>query len=194
MARRSTRPARYPNEPFDDPILELSALARAETDPDMRKRLERLRARVAANALRLYDQRNVAARETIRFGGLLCQKLHDEGHNMELRRKRQDLCKEREGPAHSRCRKGADALTAGEKTLAGNILFFADTVVRAAQNYTDDLDILAGQLETLESELENRNIGDLARYPRSFHSRIIEYASDGRVERDSWYDACVKLR
>lgn len=189
-----TAAPRVPDEPFDDPILELSALTRVETDPEMRKRLERLRARVAANALRFYDQRNRAARETIRFGGLLCQKLHDEGHNMEVRRKRRRLCVEREGPDHQRCRRGDEALTANEKILAGNILFFADTVVRTAQNYAEDLGVLADQLRILERELENRGIGGLARYPQRFHSVVLEYAYDGRVRRDTWYDACVKLQ
>lgn len=183
-----------PDEPFDDPILELSALARAETDREMKKRLERLRARVAANAQRLYDQRNVAARDTIRFGGLLCQKLHDEGRNMALRRERQRLCVEREGPDHPRCRKGADTLAANEKILEGNILFFADTVVRTAQNHAEDLGVLADQLRILTGEIEERTNADLARYPDTFHARVLEYAYDGRVRRDAWYDACVKLK
>lgn len=185
---------RVPDKPFDDPLLELSALARAETDPDRRKRLERLRARVAANAQLLYDQRNRAAREALRFGGLLCQKLHDEGHNMEIRRKRQRLCIEREGPGHARCRKGAEVLAANEDVLAGNVRFFADTLVRTSQNFGGDFGVLADQLEVLKGEMESRGIGNLAMYPASFHSLVREYANDGRVRRDSWYDACTKLQ
>jgi hypothetical protein len=185
---------RQPEKPYDDPVLELSALARAETNPDMKRRLERLRATVAADVQRLYDQRNRAAREAIRFGGLLCQKLHDEGHNMSLRRKRQRMCVEREGREHPRCRKSAEALAANEHILAGNVRFFADTVVRTVQNYADDLGVLTAQLQILKDELESRNIGNLTVYPESFHSHVLEYAYDGRVRRDTWYDTCVKLR
>ena len=182
------------DEPFEDPILELSALARAQSDPETKKRLEQLRSRFLATAQRLYDQRNRSARETLSFGGLLCQKLHDEGHNIGLRRKRQRLCIERQGPDHRRCRRGADALAANEKALTGNALLFADTVVRTAQNHAEDIGLLADQLQILADELENREIGHLAIYPRSFHSLVLKYSKDGRVRRDTWYDACVKLK
>ena len=182
------------DESFDDPILELSALARKTTDPDMAKRLEQLRARVAANAQRLYDQRNLAAREAMRFGGLLCQKLHDEGHNMALRRQRQRLCVKREGADNKRCRKGGDTLLASEEILSGNVRFFADTVIRTAQNYADDLGVLDDQLEILKAELGSRGIGALGVYPAAFHTHVLEYAYDGSVERDSWYETCVKLQ
>lgn len=184
---------KVPEQPFEDPILELSALARAQSDPATKQRLEQLRSRFLVTAQRLYDQRNRSARQSLRFGGLLCQKLHDEGHNIGLKRKRQQLCVKRQGAENRRCRRGAEALAADEKVLAGNALLFADTVVRTAQNYAQDIGLLENQLEILEGELKSRNIGQLAVYPRTFQTLVLQYAEEGRVRRDAWYDACVKL-
>jgi hypothetical protein len=186
--------SRLRDEPLEDPILELNALARAVSDPGLRKRLERLRTQVATNAQRLYDQRNKAARETVRFGGLLCQKLHDEGRNMELRRKRYRLCVEGDGADQPRCRKAGNALAANEEVLTGNVRFFADTVIRTAQNYAEDLGVLANQLQILTGELAGRDIGALAVYPDRFHRHVLEYAYTGQARRDAWYDACVELQ
>jgi hypothetical protein len=184
---------RAPDQPFDDPILELSALARTVSDPGTRKRLEGLRAQVAANAQQLYEQRNRAARETVRFGGLLCQKLHDEGHNIALRRKRHRMCVDRDGPDHPRCRRAAETLAANERTLADNTRFFADTVIRTAQNHTDDIGVLADQLRILQDELASRQIGRLSVYPQRFHRHVLDYAYDRKVRRGAWYEACADL-
>jgi hypothetical protein len=62
---------------LEDPLTELSALARAESDPALRTQQERVRGLVAADAQRFLDQRKRTARETLRFGILLCQKQPD---------------------------------------------------------------------------------------------------------------------
>lgn len=183
-----------PDRPFDDPLLELSALARAVPDPTLKERLQGLRSVVAANAQRLYGQRNRAAREALRFGGLLCQKLHDEGHNMEVRRARQRLCVDGLGPDHERCRKGEQTLEANREVLLDNIRFFADSIVRTAQNYAEDLGVLEEQVRILEGEMERRGVERLTVYPNTFHTQVLSYAYEGQVKRDAWYETCAELQ
>ncbi len=92
---------------FDDPVMELSHLGPRRPDEAMNRRLERLRGVIAANAERLYEQRARSAREALRFGGLLCQKLADEGSNLALRERRLALCEEgQRGVRAALCRTG----------------------------------------------------------------------------------------
>lgn len=187
------RPA-LSDQPFADPILELTALARASTEPAMRQRLERLRGLVAATTQGLYEQRARAAREALRFGGLLCEKLSVEGYNLELLRQRKALCVKNEGAEHARCRRLVDDLARDDGVLATNVGVYADTIVRTAQTYPDDLAVLETELDGLGSELAARGYGELAVYPRRFHQQVVDYARTGKVRRDDWLKGCRALR
>lgn len=181
------------DRPFEDPILELTALARAASEPAIKQRLERLRGVVAGTTERLYEQRARSAREAIRFGGLLCQKLSDEGGNIELMKQRHEVCVEGNGADYPRCRQLADALARDRKVLDQNVGFYSDTIVRTAQTYPVDLAVLDGQMGKLREEFADRGYGDLAVYPDRFHGQVLDYARRGRVDRDGWFGACKAI-
>jgi formylglycine-generating enzyme required for sulfatase activity len=179
---------------FDDPVLELTALARASAEPEMKQRLERLRSVVAGTNQRLYEQRARSAREALRFGGLLCEKLSVEGYNIELLSQRVDLCKKNEDAEHPRCRRLAEDLARDDAVLDANIGVYADSIVRTAQTYPDDLAVLAAELGGLSDELAARGYGELAIYPERFHAQVVDYARSGAVARVDWFQGCRALR
>ena len=182
------------DRPFEDPVLELTALARASGEPEMKQRLERLRSVVAGTNQRLYEQRARSAREALRFGGVLCEKLSVEGYNIDLLRRRYDLCKDNEEAEHPRCRRLAEDLARDDAVLESNIGVYADSIVRTAQTYPDDLAVLDTELLGLRSELTARGYGDLGIYPERFHRQVMDYARTGAVARAEWFKACRELR
>jgi formylglycine-generating enzyme required for sulfatase activity len=182
------------DRPFEDPVLELTALARASGEPEMKQRLERLRGVVAGTNQRLYEQRARSAREALRFGGLLCEKLSVEGYNIDLLRQRYDLCKKNENAEHPRCRRLAEDLARDDAVLDANIGVYADSIVRTAQTYPDDLAVLDTELAGLRSELTARGYRDLGIYPERFHRQVLDYARAGVVARDDWFKGCRGLR
>jgi len=187
-----TRP-QLRDKPFQDPVLELTALARASTDPALKRRLERLRTVMAEQNRKLYQQRNRNARETLRFGGLLCLKLHDEGHNVASRRGRYQACATGRGKDHPRCMSKSGPLAESESILGENTDFYANTIVRTAQNYPDDLTVLKHELATLQTEISERGYGQYASYPKLFHQQVLSYARGGRVQREKWLKACIAV-
>lgn len=187
------RPA-LDDRPFDDPILELTALARASDEPVMTQRLERLRGVVAGTTQRLYEQRARSAREAMRFGGLLCEKLSVEGFNLDLLRQRYDLCVQNENAEHPRCRRLAEDLERDGAVLDVNIGVYSDSIVRTAQTYPDDLAVLKTELTGLGAELAARGYGNLVIYPEQFHKDVVGYARSGAVARELWFKGCRGLR
>lgn len=181
------------DKPFDDPVLELTALSRAAVEPVMKQRLERLRGVVASNTERLLEQRARAAREALRFGGVLCQKLADEGRNLEILRKRLGACAESAGAEHTRCKKIAGRLSDDSDGLEHNTQFYADTVVRTADTYPDDLAVLDSQLDRLKDEFGARGYPELHAYPGQFHRQVTGYAESGRVAQATWLRDCVGI-
>lgn len=180
-------------EAYADPVMELTHLARVAPDPAMTKRLERLRAVIAASAERLYEQRARSAREALRFGGLLCQKLADEGRNLDLRKQRVALCNKGSGSDAARCRTLAERLRGELDAFAFNTGFYADTLIRTARTYPDDLAVLETELSALRSEIAARGHEALGAYPAGFYQQVREYATSGRVRREDWLTACKAI-
>jgi hypothetical protein len=180
-------------DPLDDPLAELSVLAGVQTDPQLRARLERVRGLVAAGAQRLLDQRERTARETLRFGGLLCQKLHDDAHNLRIAQERLELCHKDFGKAHGRCKRLAGALAEDGKVQRENLRIYADAVVRTAENFGGDREMLDAQGRGLNEELGRRGNRAVSAYPRTFLEQVLGYAKGPRVEDRAWLDQCAGL-
>ena len=182
------------DEPFDDPVIELSHLARVTADADMKGRIERLRGAIATNVQRLYEQRARAAREALRFGGLLCQRLAIEGHNLALREKRLALCVKGSGRDAPRCVAQNSNLQDDREAFDGNTDFYADAVVRTARTYPDDLGVLDSELEALKAERVAAGANEaLFRFNAQFKDQVTDYAKKGRVDRERWRNACKAL-
>lgn len=175
---------------FADPVLELTALARAVTDPALRRRLEQVRADLATTNQRLLEQRAASARAALRFGGLLCQALGDAGHNLDLLRQRRDLCREASGATAARCQRLAEQLARDQAVLEENAAVYGDAIVATAQTYRRDAPLLTTALEALQGEFAARGRAALARYPARFQQQVMDYAEQGEVQRTRWAAAC----
>jgi hypothetical protein len=187
-------PASLPERPHTDPVVELLALAEGAADAALRARLERLRRRVAADRQKLFEQRARSARESLRFGGLTCLKLHDEGRNLELVQASLDVCVKNHGRSYPRCARRAEHIAEDERILRENIRFHADSVVRAAENYAGNMDVLETELQGLEADLTQRGYQDLRVYPRTFLRQVQDYAGGSAVTGDAWFTDCKGLR
>ncbi len=179
--------------PYDDPMMELSHLARVAGDEAMTARLERLRGVVGANAERLHEQRARAAREALRFGGLLCQRLAEEGYNLDLREQGLEKCVQSEfyGPDHRRCIAKDLSLRDDREAFDANADFYADTVIRTSRTYPDSLAVLEAELGALKGERIAAGAREpLFAYPELFLRHLSDYADHGRVRRAPWRDAC----
>jgi hypothetical protein len=162
----------------------------------MTARLERLRGVIGANAERLHQQRARAAREALRFGGLLCQRLAIEGHNLSLRERRLELCAQNPayGADHPRCLANDRRLTDDRDAFAANADFYADTIIRTARTYPDSLAVLERELGALKGErIAAGADARMLEYNGLFYRQVSDYAEDGRVRRTPWREACREL-
>jgi hypothetical protein len=173
-----------------DALAALSTLVRTVADPGMKRHLERLHGLVAEERARLHEQRLRAAREGLRFGGLTCSKLHDEGHNLELLRASLEVCVEHRGSDFPRCVGRARQVDRDEDVMSENIRFHADTVVRTAQTYAEDPEVLDRAYDELAISLAERGYPELEVYPRTFLRQVREYARGGQADAKGWYQQC----
>ncbi len=182
--------------PYQDPMIELSHLARVADDAAMAARLERLRGVIRASAERLHQQRARAAREALRFGGLLCQRLAMEGHNLSLRERRLELCTQNPayGPEHPRCLANDRQLADDRKAFQDNADFYADTVIRTSRTYPDSLAVLQTELGALKDERIAAGADPrVFKYNTVFFGQVSNYTDAGRVRRTPWREACRAL-
>jgi hypothetical protein len=174
--------------------MELSHLASVAGDEALTGRLERLRGVMASNVQRLYDQRSRAARETLRFGGLLCQRLAIEAYNLGLRERRLALCIEGSGADAPRCQAQDRSLRDDRTAFGDNTGLYADTIIRTARTYPEDLAVLEAELEGLESERRASGADKaLLGFNHLFLRQVAGYAENGRVSRKRWRDDCAAL-
>jgi DNA-binding GntR family transcriptional regulator len=82
------------------------------------------------------------------------------------------------------------AWTGERDAFAFNVGFYADTVIRVARTYPDDLAVLDTELAGLKAEIAARGHERLSAYPTRFHGQVKDYANSGRVRRDDWRKGC----
>jgi hypothetical protein len=175
-------------QPLDDPLQELSAIAAAAVDLNMKKRLGHLRSVVRANIEVRNAQRDRAAREALRLGGVLCQKLRDDGHAVESLRRVYDHCSANSGADNVRCRRYRDKLDTERSILDYNVNIYADSVIEVAENYSEP--VLVQQLDLLTASLEARAFQALVPFTRAHLRQLLGYARNWRVSRQDWFEQC----
>jgi hypothetical protein len=178
----------------EDALAAVTQLAREAPQGTMKRQLERLEGLVAAERARLAGQRLSAAREGLRFGGLTCSKLSDEGHNVALLRASLEICIKNRGRDFPRCANRARQLARDERVLRENARFHADTVVRTAQTYADDAEVLESAHQELAASLAARGYAELAVYPSAFLQQVRDYVRHGGSRAKAWFEQCRRLR
>jgi hypothetical protein len=177
--------------PLQDPIEELSAIAQASVDPNMQKRLRMLRSAMRTNIEMLNQQRNKAAREALRLGGVLCQKLRDENAAIEAFRKTLDACIKGFGAGYPRCRRYREKLKTDTTIIQYNLGVYADAVLATAQTYSEA--VLDEQLQLLMTEISRKQFTALGPFIERFHVQVTDYGRSWRVQREIWNKECGSI-
>lgn len=174
---------------FDDPVAELAAVAKVIEDENLKLRVTRLRDTMRANIEERNRQRNQAARESLRLGGVLCQKLKDDGLAIDGLKKVYSNCVDARGKDHELCTKFGTKLEGEQQVLNYNTGIYSESVIGTAQNYPAET--LGRQLELLTSSLEKREFGGLVSFVKRYYEQAQVYATNWRVRRDEWYAQCA---
>ena len=174
---------------FDDPVAELAAVAKVIEDKNIKQRITRLRDTMRATIEARNRQRNQAARESLRLGGVLCQKLKDDGHAIEGLKTVYNNCTKSHGKDHELCTKFSTKLEDEQKVMNFNLGIYAESVMGTAQNYPAE--ILNEQLELLGNALKKRKFDGLVDFVERYFEQAIGYASNWRVRRNDWFAQCT---
>lgn len=166
-----------------DPVAELEQIAKAAPTPEMKARLEQLRSDLRANIAARDEQRDRAAKTALRMGAFLGRKLKDDGLAIDTLAKLAEAQKARD-PNSERTRDYLAALQADQAAMDDNLRYYADTVIRTAEDYGEDT--LKRQRELLTTELKGIGLGELAPFVALHLEHVLTYRKDMRVSRAKW--------
>jgi len=178
-------------QPLDDPLAELTTIAAAAPDANMKKRLELLRDEMRATLQALNEQRDQAAREALRVGGVFCQKVRDDNEDIDYWRGLAERCSQNLGAEHERCQTYRAKYQASTAVVQYNSGVYADAVLATAQNYSAEL--LAKQLKRLIAEIEQRPFTGLIPFVEQFYAQAVAYDRNRQVKRTKWQQECGAL-
>jgi hypothetical protein len=135
------------------------------------------------------QQRDQAARESLRLGGVLCHKLKDDGHAIEGLKTVYKNCVDARGKDHQLCTKFGSKLEGEQQVLDYNLGIYAESVMGTAQNYPAE--ILGEQLDLLGNALKKRKFTGLISFAELYFEQTSAYAGDARVRREDWFAQCA---
>ncbi|GMQ89549.1 MAG: SUMF1/EgtB/PvdO family nonheme iron enzyme [Gammaproteobacteria bacterium] len=174
---------------FDNPVEELAAIASAMSDKSMKQRITALRDTMRATIEARNRQRDQAARESLRLGGVLCQKLRDDNKAVSGLEKVYKKCVTARGESDKRCARYKNKLDTEQDVQNYNLGVYAESVMGTAQNYPGTA--LEPQLDLLIEGLKKRRFENLVPFVRVYSKQAGEYGSDWRVRRQDWFRQCV---
>lgn len=167
----------------DDPLEELSLIAGNAGDPALRARLERLQLALRSNIAARDEQRDRSARTSLRLGAFLGAKLRDDAKAVQALA---GIVKRREeaDPEDERTKAFRDQLSADEDVLQGNLRYYADTLIRTAEDYGPET--LDRQREILSVELRATGLDELVPLLDKHMEHVFRYRKEKLVSRTRW--------
>lgn len=184
------RPGVQLGKQAETPIEDLAVLAKAAPDPEMKKRLEQVQASLRADLALRDEQRDRAARTALRMGAFLGQKLADDGKWVDRLRSLYESQKAAD-PNSDRTKDYQAKVQENQKALDDNLRYYADTVIRIAEDYGDDT--LKRQKDLLATEMKNLGLAHLVPYLDRHTGHVLGYRDDHKVSRQKWLDDYVKM-
>ncbi len=169
----------------DDPLVELAQLAKAAPTPELKSRLEQLQAGLRANIAARDELRDRAAKTALRLGAFLGRKLKDDAQAVDALAKLVEAQRARD-PEGERTKNYLQSLRQDQLAMDDNLRYYADTVIRTAEDYGEDT--LNRQTELLSVELRNLGLEELAPFVAQHLRHVLAYRKDGRVSRGKWLD------
>ncbi|HLO76550.1 MAG TPA: SUMF1/EgtB/PvdO family nonheme iron enzyme [Magnetospirillum sp.] len=168
----------------DDPLEELALLAKAAPDPATKTRLQNLQTSLRANIAARDEQRDRAAKASLRLGAFLGRKLSEDSRSVDTVAK---LYKTRidGGLADDpRTKSYKDELDREQAAMDGNLRYYADSLIRTAEDNSDD--VLKRQKDILIVELQGMGLAELKPYVERYFAHLAAYQKDKKVARTQW--------
>lgn len=171
------------DQPLDDPVAELEALAqKASDDPATKSRLENLQQKVKSVLLAMQDQQGRAGGTLIRLGAWLGQQLHiDVNYTAAIRAayegRKAESGEGTENPFKAR-------LDDAQKGVDGNMKIYANLVAQVADDY--DTALIDKQKAVLTEEFTSRGVPKLIDYTNVFLGHVRQYATDKKTRIPDW--------
>lgn len=179
------------DEALENPLDEIKAIADAVEDPNAKRRLTGLRDDLRANMVARDEQRDRAAKSTLRLGAFLCAKLRNDAGVVDLQLRSFNARCPSDKP-EDRCARRQTQLEENQNALSGVVEYYSDTVVRAALDYSED--VLTDQELVLRGEVEARGVPSVARWAAIYKGQVLDFARNGHVNRSNWLAACKAWR
>jgi hypothetical protein len=176
----------------DDPLEELALLAKSEQDPAVKARLLGLQTALRGNIAARDALRDRAAKTMLRMGAFLGRKLSDDGHAVSTLERVYKGRLETSPADDPRTQTYKEQLDREQAVLDGNLRYYADTLIRTADDFGDDA--LAGQKDLLLVELEGMGLGQMKPYVELYFSHVMTYREDKRISRYEWLADWSKLQ
>ncbi len=169
----------------EDPLVELAQLAKAAPSPEMKSRLEQLRTDLRSDLAARDELRDRAAKTALRLGAFLGRKLADDGQAVDALAKLVESQRARD-PGGERTKRYEDSLRQDQLAMDDNLRYYADTVIRTAEDYGEDT--LNRQRELLSAELKNLGLQELVPFVALHMKHVLAYRKDGLVRRGKWLE------
>lgn len=175
-----------------DPLEELDLLAKAAPDPATKSRLQNVQTALRANIAARDEQRDRAAKSSLRLGAFLGRKLADDSRAVDALAK---LVKARMDAGNAddpRTKDFKAELDREQEALNGNLRYYADTLIRTAEDY--GADVLSHQKEILLVELKGMGLADLGPFVEKHFTHVATYRKDQKVARSQWLTDWNKMQ
>lgn len=183
-SRLGTAAAGLSGPALADPAEELALIVKATEDEAVRRRLQALQTTIRGNIAARDEQRDRAARVLLRLGAFLGRKLADDAHSIDQLAAVYEARARAASPDDAGARRYKAQLDAERAVLESNLKYYADTVLRAAEDYPAD--VLTRQNGVLAVELKNNDLPDLVRMAEMFLGHTATYRGSRKPDRDRW--------
>ena len=176
------------------PDAQIASIAQRTEDEVLKKQLEQLRNDLRANTQARDEQRDQAIRSELQLGAFLCTKLKDDGAFLDmLEGNYQRSCAAASAPELSaeRCKTRQEQLEEHRKVLDFLLSYYADTVVNAVLNYSEQS--VAPQVNMVVQQFEARGKSNLRQYLDAHWHHLKGYMGNGKVSRTQWLNSCKSI-
>ncbi len=164
---------------LDDPLEEMAVLIDATRDPAFKERLKDLRTVMRANIATRNEQRNRAARNLLRFGVILAQRILDAERIRFGRERIFEIIKPQYKPADKTYQDTENNLKEAEAVLETTARHYRDTIVELIRDYPAG--IVDSQGKVLNEELSAQGMQALSPVLETFRDHVERFRKNGKL-------------
>jgi hypothetical protein len=170
-------------ERLEDPLEEMTVLIDAARDPAFRDRLKDLRTVMRANIVTRNEQRDRAARNLLRFGVIMAQRILDSDAIRDAKSKALAALKPVYAADNPIIVKVTAELGAANEAVETNAGHYRDTIVELLRDYPPS--IIETQARVLKEELNARSMSALGPIADTFEKHVARFRKDGKLPSDT---------